>query len=71
MRIKYSGKVNVKDIFNCQTCGQLSKEKYLAEPSISSLVDWSEMSLCPKCARREVGSKNKKGWDRIHEGAIK
>jgi len=49
-------------------CGQMSKEQYIAKPSIPSLVDWSEMAICKNCARREVGSKNKKEWNRIHEG---
>ena len=70
MRIKYLGKTGVGDIFNCQTCGQISKEQYVAKPSIPSLVDWSEMALCKNCARREVGSKNKKEWNRIHEEAV-
>ena len=67
MRIKYLGKVSVDDIFNCQICGQISKEAYTAKPSIPSLVNWSEISACKNCARREVGSKNKKEWSRIHE----
>ena len=70
MRIKYLGKTSVEDIFNCQMCGQISKEEYVAKPSIASLVDWSEMSLCSKCARREVGSKNKKEWNRVHKEAV-
>ena len=69
MRIKYTGKVSVDDMFNCQTCGQMSKEKYVATPSISSLVDWSEIKVCKNCARREVGARNKKEWSRIHEEA--
>ena len=48
----------------------MSKEKYIAKPSIPSLVDWSEMDMCKNCARREVGGKNKKKWSRIHEEAI-
>ena len=69
MRIKYLGKVGVKDIFNCQICGQTSKEEYIAKPSISGLVDWNEMAICKNCARREIGSKNKKEWSKIHERA--
>ena len=70
MRIKYAGKVSVDDVFNCQTCGQISKEKYIANPSIPSLVDWSEISVSKNCARREIGSKNKKERSRINEEAI-
>tara|TARA_Y100000310_G_scaffold330845_1_gene403235 strand:- start:527 stop:739 length:213 start_codon:yes stop_codon:yes gene_type:complete len=69
MRIKYLGKASVEDIFNCQMCGQISKEEYVARPSIPGLVNWSEMAVCKNCARREVGSKNKKEWNRIHKGA--
>ena len=67
MRIKYLGRVNVDGMFNCKTCGQMSKEEYIATPSIPSLVDWSEIKVCKSCARREVGSKNKKEWSKIHE----
>ena len=69
MRIKYLGKTSVEDIFNCQMCGQISKEEYVAKPSIPSLVDWSKLDVCKSCARREVGSKNKKEWSKIHKGA--
>ena len=68
MQIKYIGKVNVDDIFNCQICYQISKEEYLATPSIPDLVDWKELKICKKCARREIGGKNKRRWDRIHKG---
>ena len=70
MIIKYLGKAGVNNIFNCQICGQISKEEYIAKPSIPSLVDWSELAVCKNCARREVGSKNKKKWSRIHEEII-
>ena len=68
MQIKYSGKTGVNDIFKCQMCGGLSKDKYVATPSIPDLVDWKELKICKKCARREVGGKNGKLWNRIHEG---
>tara|TARA_R100000458_G_C8213069_1_gene199886 strand:+ start:668 stop:832 length:165 start_codon:yes stop_codon:yes gene_type:complete len=48
-------------------CGTRGQEKYQAVPTISSLANWKEMLVCKKCARREVGSKNKKGWDRLHD----
>ena len=70
MIIKYSGKIGVNDIFKCQICGALSKEEYIATPSIPALVDWEKLKICKKCARREVGNKNKKRWDRVHERAI-
>tara|TARA_Y100000310_G_C20519446_1_gene732920 strand:- start:815 stop:1039 length:225 start_codon:yes stop_codon:yes gene_type:complete len=70
MRIKYLRKVSVNDIFKCQICGEIGREQYIATPSIPALVDWKELIVCKKCARREVGNKNKKGWDRIHERTI-
>ena len=69
MIIKYSGKVGVNDIFKCQICGELGKDKYIATPSIPALVDWKKLTICKRCARREIGGKNKKGWDRVHERA--
>ena len=48
-------------------CHNPIKDKYLALPHLPKLVDWSEMILCKKCARRESGTKNKKKWDKLHE----
>ncbi len=67
MKISYSGKVSVNDIFACQMCGHKGRDKYIATPEATTLVDWDKLLLCKKCARRENGSKNKKRWDRIHE----
>ena len=67
MRISYSGKVGVSDIFKCQMCGQKGRDKYVATPETVTLVDWKALSLCKKCARRETGSKNVKKWNKIHE----
>ena len=69
MRIKYLGKVSVNDIFNCQICRQIGKEKYIATPDMPKLVDWKELIVCKKCARREVGSKNKAKWEKLHANA--
>ena len=63
MNVKYLG----KEAFSCDMCSQIGREKYKAVPTIPSLVNWKEMSICKKCARREVGSKNKKGWDKVHD----
>lgn len=49
-------------------CNAFTKEKYLAVPHLPNLVDWYEMILCKKCARREVGSKRKKKWEALHNG---
>ena len=67
MRIKYSGKVKVNDIFACEMCSQKGRDKYLATPEVPTLVDWKSLQICKKCARREAASKNVKKWNKIHE----
>ena len=63
MIISYLG----KDGFLCEMCSQIGKDRYVATPDIPSLVEWKSINLCKKCAKREVGSKNKKRWDKIHD----
>ena len=63
MIISYIGKGHDK----CDMCHNPIKDKYLALPHLPKLVDWSEIILCKKCARRESGTKNKKKWDKLHE----
>ena len=70
MKISYLGKVRVNDIFECQMCGQKSRDKYVATPEAITLVDWSRLFICKKCARRETGSRNAKKWNKIHEEAV-
>ena len=65
MNVKYLG----KKVFKCGTCSEVAKEHYKAVPTIPALVEWKELAICRKCARRELGSKNKKGWDRLHDVA--
>ena len=48
-------------------CGHKGREKYLATPETVTLVDWREMHVCKKCAKREVGGRNAKKWNQIHE----
>ena len=67
MQISYLGKVRVNDIFECQMCGHKGREKYLATPEAVTLVDWRELHVCKKCAKREVGGRNAKKWNKIHE----
>ncbi len=67
MTIEYLGKTGVDGMFNCEVCSSLSKEKYLATPEIVTLADWEELLVCKKCARREIGTKNIKRWNKIHE----
>ena len=67
MRISYGGKVSAANMYKCHMCSAMTRDRYLAIPDLPDLADWKEMFLCKKCARREIGSKNAKGWDRIHE----
>ena len=67
MRIKYLGKVSVNNMFKCQTCTTMGRDRYSAIPQLPNLVDWNELIICKKCAKREVGSSNKKEWEKIHK----
>ena len=62
MMISYIGKGHEV----CDMCNANTNQMYLAVPHLPALVDWYEMILCKKCARREVGSKKKKKWDALH-----
>tara|TARA_Y100000310_G_C20509786_1_gene728233 strand:+ start:72 stop:308 length:237 start_codon:yes stop_codon:yes gene_type:complete len=70
--IVYEGPVKVSEFFPCQMCGKTSKFKYLKyiHPAIQHLYKGEEkipLSICKQCAKREIGSKNKKGWNQLHE----
>ena len=65
MVISYIGKGEEK----CDMCHNYTNEKYLALPHLPHLVDWSEMILCKKCAKRELGSKSSKKWKALHDGS--
>ena len=67
MRINYSGKLSINNMFKCEMCSSTDRDKYIATPEMPKLVHWYEMEICKKCARREIGSKNNKEWERIHE----
>ena len=67
MRIKYLGKASINNMFKCQMCTIRGRDRYSAVPQLPSLVDWNELIICKKCAKREVGSRNKKEWERIHK----
>jgi len=69
--ISYKGKAKVDEIFSCQMCGKISKFKYLKyiHPAIQYLFkeeDKLPLKICKICAKREIGSKNKKGWKELH-----
>ena len=70
MKVSYLGKVKGNDIFECQMCHQKGRDKYLATPEATTLVDWDKLYLCKKCARRETGSKNVKKWNKVHEESV-
>ena len=53
MVISYIGKGDER----CDMCNTLTKQKYLAIPHLPALVDWSELVICKKCAKREAGKK--------------
>ena len=67
MKVSYIARVGVSDMFACQMCGNRGRDRYLATPDSVTLVDWRELYVCKRCARREVGSKNIKKWKKIHE----
>ena len=67
--IEFVGAVGV-NVFSCKICGKRAKFKYMKYPHpsvIHLLIDKEPKEICRKCARREIGSKNKKKWDAIHE----
>jgi|TARA_Y100000310_G_C20525870_1_gene736002 hypothetical protein len=67
--IKFIGAVGV-NIFPCKMCGKNAKFKYMKypHPAVAELLtDREPLEICRKCAKREIGSKNKKAWDKIHE----
>jgi len=67
MKVSYLGKTNAGDMFVCQICTHRDTNKYLATPEAESLVDWDKLLICKKCAKREIGNKNVKKWNRIHK----
>ena len=45
-------------------CNSNTNQRYLAVPHVPALVDWSELVICKKCARREAG---KKKWKELNK----
>ena len=67
--ILFVGAVGI-NIFPCKMCGKAAKFKYMKYPHpavVDLLVNKEPIEICRKCAKRELGSKNKKKWDAIHE----
>ena len=62
--IKYIGKVNRR----CEMCYDYGTQIYLDnKDTVKGLfpeVNWKEMHICEKCARRETGSKHWKAVKR-------
>lgn len=48
----------------CDMCNSNTNQRYLAVPHVPALVDWSELVICKKCARREAG---KKKWKELNK----
>lgn len=68
--IEYLGAVGI-NLFRCKMCDKLSKFKYLKFPHPAIINIMPEESkegivICRKCAKRELGSKNKIGWEKLH-----
>ena len=58
--------------FLCTTCGTRSTHKYLRRPHpavIKIVIDPRWKEICKKCAKKEVGSKNKAKWEKLHANA--
>ncbi len=69
--VKYEGPAKVHEFFSCAICGEQSKFKYIKypHPSVEHLYeekDKTPKQICKKCAKREIGTKNVKGWKEIH-----
>tara|TARA_R110000824_G_scaffold362668_1_gene550634 strand:+ start:238 stop:459 length:222 start_codon:yes stop_codon:yes gene_type:complete len=69
--LKYEGPV-LMNPFKCTFCDKVSKHKYLRRPNraVAHLLDDNRwVSICKNCARKEIGSKNIKGWRKLHANA--
>ena len=69
--IEYIGAVGI-NLFRCNMCNKLSKFKYLRfpHPAIIKIMpeeNQGSIEICRKCAKRELGSKNKIKWEKLHE----
>ena len=69
--IEYLGAVGI-NLFRCNMCSKLYKFKYLKfpHPAIIDIMPGEQqkgIEICRKCAKRELGSKNKIKWERLHE----
>ena len=66
--IKYEGPTKLNP-FKCSSCSKTSKNKYLRRPhaAIAHLLNDNRwVPICAVCARREIGSKNVKGWRKLN-----
>ena len=66
--LRYKGPVRMGQ-FKCTFCAKMSRQEYLRRPNraIAHLMDDNRwISICKNCAKKEVGSKNKKGWEKLH-----
>ena len=66
MRIRNITNLKEKKLqFKCECCKAISLGKVSVYCWHLSFGDTLE--ICSKCAKRELGSKNKKDWEAIHE----
>jgi len=51
--------------FKCECCKAIS----LGKVSVYCwhLFSGESLTICNKCAKRELGTKNKQGWETLHE----
>jgi len=54
--------------WSCQMCGKKAVRAvaYRWTSLCPNLTSSDPMIICAKCARREIGTKNKKGWDKLN-----
>ena len=69
--IEYIGAVGI-NLFRCKMCSKLSKFKYLKfpHPAVVNIMPEEQqkgLEICRKCAKRELGSKRKDKWEKLHE----
>ena len=67
--IKYKGPCGMHP-FICSSCLKKSTQKYIKKPHpaiIKLVLDPRWKDICKNCAKKAIGSKNKKSWDKLHE----
>lgn len=63
-------KLEKENNFTCKMClGEWVRpvDTYRWDPLLGHLTDCKSLVICKKCARREIGTKQSKGWKIIQE----